>query len=191
MSLANMLQTIEFIKETDALKSVYRKTSCLKEERFENSAEHSWQLALLVMTMQPHIDVEFDVLKTIKMLLIHDIVEIDSGDQFAYSSTHNNFDNEFKAAQRIFALLPAPLNDELLNLWVEFENSETTEAKIGKALDRMMPMLLNLWQPEKSSWLEYGISAQQVREKNAIVGEVMPELWQELMNEVQRQLPEL
>lgn len=170
-------QIITFIIELEKLKAVMRKTRPPGLQRYENSAEHSWQIALLGLSLAQHSQADVDVLKVVTMLLLHDIVEIDTGDKFAYSDNHDDYDNELQAAKRLFAMLPEPLNAEYLSLWEEFEVSLTPEAKFAKAVDRMMPVLQNLHNG-CHSWRENDISVKQVLAKNAIINEVNSDWWQ-------------
>lgn len=176
-------QVVTFIHEMEKLKSVMRKIKPQGLDRYENSAEHSWQIALLGLSLAPEAPQPVDTLKVVSMLLLHDIVEIDTGDKFAYSDAHDDFDNELQAAKRLFALLPEDTADRFLSLWVEFESAETAEAKFAKAIDRMMPVLQNL-NNGCQSWLEHGITISQVLKKNAVVSDVSQEWWDFLVEQV-------
>ena len=135
----NLLKQIEFIKEIDKLKYIFRKTKLINSDRPENDAEHSWHLAMMAIILAEHSNEPIDVAKVMKMVLIHDIVEIDSGDVFAYDTTksHDNFDEELKAARRIFGILPKEQAEEFLNIWIEFEEMKTPESKFARSLDRL------------------------------------------------------
>lgn len=125
-----LLNQIEFIKEIDKIKYIQRRTKLINSDRRENDAEHSWHLAMMTIILAEYANEPIDVLKVVKMVLIHDIVEIDAGDTFIYDSkkNHCNTENELKAAQRIFGLLPSEQRDELIAIWQEFEAGETAKA---------------------------------------------------------------
>ena len=154
---------IDFILEIDKLKSVLRKTKPVGQERYENSAEHSWQVALLALVMAEHAPVKLDIDKVIRMLLIHDLGEIDTGDVIVYAATNNaeREAEELAAMHRICGLLPEQQAAGLLVLWQEFEARQSAEARFARAMDRLMPILLNL-NRQGQSWRENGISKQQV-----------------------------
>lgn len=156
---------IEFIKESDKLKQIQRKTLNYHEQRYENSSEHSWHLALAVLVFSDQSNHKIDLLKCLKMALIHDIVEIDAGDQIIYAEDKNKFEKETLAAERIFGLLPETLCKEFKELWIEFEKKETQEAKYVGSLDRFLPLLSNVLN-EGHSWKEHNITAAQVYAKN-------------------------
>ncbi|KJV33390.1 phosphohydrolase [Aquitalea magnusonii] len=154
---------IDFILEIDKLKSVLRKTKPVGLDRYENSAEHSWQVALLALTMAEHAPVKLDLDKVIRMLLIHDLGEIDTGDVIVYAATDNaeREAEELAAMRRICGLLPEQQAAGLVELWQEFEARQSAEARFARAMDRLMPILLNL-NRQGQSWLENGVSKQQV-----------------------------
>jgi putative hydrolase of HD superfamily len=172
-----------FIIETEKLKSVERRIKPVGFKRYENSAEHSWQIALLSMTLLPYAEEAADPLTVVTMLLIHDIVEIDTGDKFAYHSNHDDYENEHAAAKRIFALLPDELNYKYLRIWEEFEAAQSVEAKFAKAIDRLMPVLQNLHNGCQS-WVEHQITIKQILTKNAAIEIANPQLWQWVKQQV-------
>ncbi|MFT4937180.1 MAG: putative hydrolase of HD superfamily [Paraglaciecola sp.] len=172
-----------FIVETEKLKSVERRIKPVGFQRYENSAEHSWQIALLSMTLLPYAQEAADPLTVVTMLLLHDIVEIDTGDKFAYHSNHDDFENEHAAAKRIFSLLPEALNSKYLQIWEEFEAAQSAEAKFAKAIDRLMPVLQNLHNGCQS-WLEHQITINQILTKNAAIEIANPQLWQWVKQQV-------
>lgn len=157
---------ISFIQEVDKLKSVNRKTLNYHEKRYENSAEHSWHLALAVLVFASEANKSVDVLKCLKMAILHDIVEIDAGDQIIYCDDPGKFERELSAAQRIFGLLPKEIENEFLDLWIEFEKKETAEAKYVGSLDRFLPLMSNVLN-QGHSWKKHQISYEQVIQKNA------------------------
>ncbi len=169
-------QQIKFILEIDKLKQVLRQTYVLQERRRENSAEHSWQLALMATLLAEYCTAPVDVLHVIRMVLVHDIVEIDAGDTYCYGDQSGKSDREEAAAQRLFGLLPHDQAEEMAALWREFEARETMEARYAAALDRLMPMLLN-YHTEGQSWREHGVSKDQVIARNQHIAEAAPELW--------------
>lgn len=174
-------QVVQFLMELDKLKSVYRKNKLLNNTRHENTAEHSWQFAMAAMSFAPYIK-SVDIQRVIKMALLHDVVEIDAGDVMVYDLAARAAvqEHEIKAAERIFALLPEPQSSEFLSLWKEYEAGESQDAKFANALDRVMPILLNLHN-NGQSWVENNIRLEQVLSRNAFVEQVFPELWQYLL----------
>jgi putative hydrolase of HD superfamily len=165
-----------FIVEIEKLKRVERRIKPNGLNRFENSAEHSWQISLLALTLMPYAQQKVDALKVITMLLLHDIVEIDTGDKFAYNADHDDYENELLAAKRLFAMLPEAIGEQFLDLWIEFEQAESPEAVFAKGIDRIMPVLQNLHNGCQS-WLEHDISIEQVLSKNSVAGQANPQLW--------------
>lgn len=165
-----------FIVELEQLKKVERRIKPKGLNRVENSAEHSWQISLLALSLIPYAQQKVDPLKVVTMLLLHDIVEIDTGDKFAYNADHDDYENELLAAKRIFAILPEQLGQKFLNLWIEFEHAESAEAIFAKGIDRIMPVLQNLHNGCQS-WLEHDISIEQVLSKNNVVAQANPSLW--------------
>ena len=178
MSIVKDLGAITgFIVELEKLKNVERRIKPSGLNRYENSAEHSWHIALTALTLTRYATQPLDELKVVTMLLLHDIVEIDTGDKFAYDANHDDYVNEHRAAVRLFGLLPAALGERFLALWQEFEQAVTPEAQFAKAIDRLMPVLQNLHNGCQS-WLEHGISVKQILAKNAAIKQANPELWQ-------------
>lgn len=170
---------IAFILEIDKLKSVLRRSYLLNEDRHENSAEHSWHLSVMALTLAEHADAALDTLRVLKMLLVHDIVEIDSGDTYIYDQAGNSTKaaREQEAAARIFGLLPSDQSAELQELWHEFEARETPEARFAAALDRLMPLLHN-YHTGGRSWQEHGITKQQVLTLNRHIADGSETLWE-------------
>lgn len=173
-----MEKAIAFINEMDKLKAVLRQTKPTGLDRYENSAEHSWHTALAALVLLDDAPADVDALQVLKMLLIHDVVEIDAGDVFTYDESARAAiaAEEEKAAVRIFGMLEDPLGSALLALWREFEAGETPNARFAKALDRVGPCLQNLEQGG-ASWVKHGISRQRVLAKNAGIGNASPKLW--------------
>lgn len=149
---------IAFILEIDKAKNIMRRSRLLDKSRRENDAEHSWHLAMMALLLSEYSNEPIDVAKVIKMVLVHDIVEIDAGDTFAYDGAgrDDKEEREQRAADRIFGLLPEDQRDELRSLWEEFEARESPEAKFAAALDRLQPMMLNFF-TQGSTWKEYDV----------------------------------
>jgi len=172
-------QQLDLIIELDKLKSVLRRSRIKSaNSRRENSAEHSWHVALMAILMEEHANESVDILRVVKMLLIHDVVEIDAGDTFVYDTAARaqQEEKERKAAQRLFSLLPKEQGDEFYDLWFEFEAMQSADAKFAKALDRMIPMLLN-HHNQGQSWVEHGVACQQVLEVNKHIQYGSQTLW--------------
>ena len=179
MSSTNLLSQIAFIKEIDKLKLIQRKTRLFNSDRHENDAEHSWHLAMMTIVLAEHSDKPIDVLKVLKMVLIHDIVEIDAGDTFLYDTTkdHVNTDEELIAAKRIFGLLPETQAAEFIAIWTEFEDGITDEAKFAKSMDRLEPLLQNT-SNNGGTWVEYKVPYEKVYEKKKAIKEGSATLWE-------------
>jgi len=171
-------QQINFIKEIDKLKYIQRKTKLFNSDRNENDAEHSWHLAMMTIVLSQHANMDVDVLKVLKMVLIHDIVEIDAGDTFLYdtSKNHSNTEEERFAANRIFGLLPEAQALEFISIWEEFESGETNEAKFAKSMDRLEPLLQNV-SNNGGTWKEFDVSYDKVYDKKKAIREGSTVLW--------------
>ena len=174
-----MQQIVDFILELDKLKGVTRKIRPLGLDRYENSAEHSWQLALLAASLVHHAETGIDLDRVIRMLLVHDVGEIDTGDTMVFTAggwTERKA-AELAAVTRIFGLLPEPQRSAFLALWQEFEDAATPEARFAHAVDRAMPVLLNLAN-QGQSWRENGISHERVvRRIGPPIQAGCPSLW--------------
>ena len=172
-------QQLAFLTEADKLKSTLRATQLCDGSRRENSGEHSWHIALYAMTLAEHSNRDIDINRVIKMLLIHDLVEIDAGDVPIHASYDETKQHaiESAAANRIFGLLPADQRDAFLALWHEFEAADTDDAVFAKSLDRFQPPVLNL-HAEGGSWPEYDVSEDQIRTRvGHKVARGAPGLW--------------
>jgi len=181
---------IDFIRELDKLKGVERKTRPLGLARFENSAEHSWQLAVLAMALSRFAEGPIRLERVVSMLLLHDIGEIDTGDTIAYATegTEQRKIAEQPAVKRICAIFPREPGDQFESLWQEFEAAETPEAKFAHAMDRSIPIILNLAN-NGQSWRENGISYEQVIRRNgAAVQAGCPALWAYLQQQLDEAL---
>lgn len=176
-------QQLKFIIEIDQLKTVLRRSLLCDGSRRENSAEHSWHLAVMAALLTEYATERVDIARVLKMLVMHDIVEIDAGDTYAYDPEANTTRNarEEEAAERIFGLLPEDQGKELRNLWDEFEARATADARYANALDRLQPLLLN-FQSGGISWLQHGVSAAAVLERMRPIQIGTPELWSVVEN---------
>ena len=183
---------IEFIIEIDGLKQVFRQSLLLKDGRRENDAEHSWHLAIMAVLLIEHAtDSGVDLLRVVKMMLVHDLVEIDAGDTFAYDEeAHQDKEvREQRAADRIFNLLPADQAADMRQLWDEFEARQTPSARYAAALDRLQPVLLNLFSGG-GGWRRHGITKQQVIDYNRQIAEGAPGLWEWVRERIDRAVEE-
>ncbi|CAI9679442.1 HD domain-containing protein [Elizabethkingia anophelis] len=164
---------IQFILAVDALKNVQRRNYNADDSRRENTAEHSWQIVILAQILYPYAKnkEQVDLLRVIRMLSIHDLVEINAGDTFLFDEEQmkGKFEREKIAAKKIFGILDEPLQSEFYNMWIEFEEEETPDAIFACSIDRIMPFILNSNTSGKS-WTEAGITETQVRNmlENAI-----------------------
>lgn len=174
----NLVKQIEFIKEIDKIKYIQRRTKLFNSDRNENDAEHSWHLAMMAIVLSEYSDAKIDLLKVIKMVLIHDIVEIDAGDTFIYdqNKNHENTGEELKAAKRIFGILPEKQATEFIEVWTEFEDGISNEAKFAKSMDRFEPLLQNT-SNNGGTWKEFGVKYQTVYDKKKIIKNGSAELW--------------
>jgi putative hydrolase of HD superfamily len=158
-----MQQIVDFILELDKLKGVTRKVKPVSLDRYENSAEHSWQIALMAASLELYAESAVDISRVIRMLLVHDIGEIDAGDTMVF--VEGGWDErkvaELAGVKRVFGLLPEPQGGAFLALWLEFEEGETAESRFAHSIDRAMPVLLNL-KNEGQSWRENGVSYERV-----------------------------
>lgn len=171
-------QQIAFICEIDQLKTVLRQTLLIDRSRQENSAEHSWHLALMALTLAEYAPAEVNLPLAIQQLLLHDLVEIDAGDTFCYDAAANQSkaDREAEAADRLFGLLPVDQGSQLRALWEEFEAQRTPTARFAAALDRIQPLLHNQ-QTAGGTWKLHDITREQVLQRMAPVEAGAPSLW--------------
>ena len=184
---------LAFLAELDRLKSVVRQSPIVNRSRKENSAEHSWHLAMFALVLADSAP-EVDALHAVKLLLVHDIVEIDAGDapiHVAGKDMAALARSERQAAERIFGLLPPGQGQEFLALWTEFEEARTPAARFAKALDRLQPLFLNTL-TEGGTWAENGVTEQEVMERYGPTIEAgSPLLWQEASRLVRRHFARL
>lgn len=178
-SLARLEKRIAFLREIDALKSVLRRSYLMDTSRFENSAEHSWHVSTMSWILAEHAPAGTDICTVARMMLFHDIVEIDAGDTFIYdvAGATDKAEKEQAAAARIFGLLPEDQRAEIRALWMEFEEGKTEESRFARALDRLMPLLHN-YHTDGKSWREHGIRFTQARQVNSVIAYSSSELWE-------------
>ncbi len=173
---------IAFITEVDKVKNIFRQTYLADGKRKENDAEHSWHLALSAVLLREHMKEETDLTRVMIMVLIHDLVEIDAGDTYAYDEegAKTKREREEKAADRIFGLLPEDQGRMFRELWEEFEAYESADAKFAHLLDNLQPLLLNDASDGKS-WAEHGVHKSQVCRRNAHIAETSQEVWEKML----------
>src|SRR5262245_5291754 len=172
-------QQIAFLKDIDRLKSVERRTSLIDRSRTENSAEHSWHLAMMALVFGEHAPPGTDTRHAMRLLLVHDLVEIDAGDTFAFdvAAHHDKAAREAAAADRLFALLPPDQEAELRALWNEFEACETLESRFANALDRFSGLLQNWAGRDGGTWRKHGVTRDAVIRRMAPIRDGSPGLW--------------
>lgn len=178
---ARLARQVAFLVEVDRLKEVFRQTVLTGSRRRENDAEHSWHLCLCVLVLAEHANAPgLDVLRVLRMLIVHDLVEIDAGDTFAYADAATiagQHDREARAADRIFGLLPGDQAREFRALWDEFEERRTPEARFAAAVDRFQPMLLNA-HTEGHAWRLHRVTSSRVLARNATIAEGSAAVWE-------------
>ena len=177
---SRLQQQIDFLVEIDKLKQVLRRTWLMDQSCYENDAEHSWHIAVAAMLFREYADdPNVDLLRVIKMLLVHDLVEIDAGDTYAYDEQRlvDQAECERRGADRIFGLLPPDQAAEFRSLWEEFEARQTPEARYAAALDRFQPLVHNYLTGGRA-WREHGVTSDKVRVRNRPVADGSPTLWQ-------------
>lgn len=190
MSSPILQQQLAFLYEIDKLKYIFRKTKLINNpDRFENDAEHSWHLCVMAMVLQEHAHEPIELLRVIKMLLLHDIVEIDAGDTFFFdpSRAPQQSEAEEAAAERIFGLLPEAQRAEFRSIWIEFEAGLSPEAKYAKAIDRIEPVFQNL-SNGGGTWKEHQVPLSVILKKLSIIAAGAPLLWQFTEESIQEAL---
>ncbi|MCA3187586.1 HD domain-containing protein [Cupriavidus sp.] len=188
MNLSNLERQLAFLREIDRLKGVVRMSPLIDQSRRENSAEHSWHLAMYALVLSEHAAAPVDVVRVVKMLLLHDIVEIDAGDTPLHdASLHaGQAEREQRAAERIFSLLPASQAEEFRHLWTEFEAAASDDARFAKALDRFQPLLHNV-ATGGGTWVAPGLDEAQVRARyGPVIALGAPSLWEAAARLVQQ-----
>ncbi len=185
LTIAERIQRqMKFLIELDKLKCILRQTWLMDASRRENDAEHSWHLGVMALVLVEHAaEPQLDLARVVKMVLVHDIVEIDAGDTFAYDDVGalDKAEREQAAAQRLFGLLPADQAVEFRDVWQEFEARESPEARFAAALDRLQPILHN-YHTRGKAWTQHGITADQVVARNRHIAEGSPRLWEYVDN---------
>lgn len=179
MQLTALEQQLNFLKEIDRLKSVVRQSPLLDQSRKENSAEHSWHLAMYALLLNEYASGPVNTNRVIQMLLLHDVVEVDVGDFPIHAGFSRELQQqqESRAAERLFGLLPPQQGQALLALWQEFEHAETEDAKFAKALDRFQPLLINVF-TGGGTWTENSVSLEQVISRyGPVIKNGAPQLW--------------
>ena len=174
-------QQFRFALEADKEKKIGRQTWLSDGSRKENDAEHAWHLALMTILLSEHANEEIDVLKTVTMVLIHDIVEVDAGDTYAYDAAGQAtaHEREQRAAERLFGLLPEDQGQKLKALWEEFEARSTPEARFARTLDNCQPMMLNAASDGKS-WVEHEVRLSQVLKRNEKTAQGSEKIWEHM-----------
>ncbi len=178
MNSDRLLKDIEFIAELDKMKSILRQTTLIDKSKRENDAEHSWHISVMAMILSEYANEEVDVCKVIKMLLVHDLVEIYAGDTFCYDVEGNKDKNEreTKAADKIFGMLDEDKGRELKKLWEEFEEMKTKEALFAASMDRLQPFLNNYFS-DGGTWKKFNVSKKDIYKRIAPLKESSDILW--------------
>lgn len=189
METNRLSQQMTFLHEIDKLKYVLRKTCLFNSTRNENDAEHSWHLCLMAILLAEHSPEPVDLLKVLKMLLIHDLVEIDAGDTFLYdpARTSQHSAAEEAAAKRIFSLLPQDQGDELYALWHEFETADNADTRFARAVDRLQPVLQNLTNGG-GTWAQHQVPLNTILTKVSGIKNGSPALWDYMLEEIKKGL---
>lgn len=181
--MSRIEQQFDFIREIDKEKLIERQTYISSGERKENDSEHAWHLAMMTILLSEYSNEQIDVLRTVTMVLLHDIVEIDAGDTYAYDDTAalDKREREQAAADRIFALLPEDQAVKLRGIWEEYEARETPEAKFAHTMDNIQPTMLND-ATDGRAWEEHGVHLHQIMKRNERTGEGSQVLWDYALN---------
>lgn len=185
--MQDLQQQLAFITEMDRLKAVYRQTTVkVDADRFENSAEHSWHIALMAHVFAPLVGEDVDINRACLMLLLHDIVEIDAGDTFAFASSADleaKAEKEAAAADRLFGLLPAGQSSNYRQLWQEYEDAQSADARFAKAMDCLLPLIQNM-NNEGGSWRRHRVNRSKVIARNQYLEHSAPKLWRYAMEQI-------
>ena len=187
--MTRLEQQVKFLVEIDKVKNIFRQTYLADSSRKENDAEHSWHLAIAAFLLKEHMKEEVDLLKVIIMVLIHDLVEIDAGDTYAYDDTGaaTKREREEKGADRIFGMLPEDQGRYFRELWVEFEAYESADAKFAHLLDNFQPLLLNDASGGRS-WEEHGVRKSQIYKRNVKIEETSEDVWNYMKSLVEKHI---
>lgn len=178
MDNERLLKQIEFIIEIDKAKRIFRQNVVIGTERNEDDAEHMWHLAVMALLLSEYSKDDVDILQVIKMVLIHDLVEIDAGDTFCYDEKGylDKDEREQKAADRLFNILPSDQAEEIMKLWREFEDLKTPESRFASCLDRLQPLILN-YNTNGHTWKKPEVTSEKVLKRNELLKENTPKLW--------------
>lgn len=178
-------KVMDFIIQIDGLKRVFRQTKIVGGERFENDAEHSWHISVMAYALGEFFDGAADVSRAVKMLLIHDVVELYAGDTYCYNIEANKdkYERELASAKKVFGLLPKDIAEEFMSLWLEFDEEETPDAIFASIMDKIQPLILN-YQNKGESWLLNGISKSQVLGRIGVALEKGPEPLRDYITEI-------
>ncbi len=187
--MTRLEQQIAFIIEIDKVKNIFRQTLLADGKRKENDAEHSWHIALMAILLKEYAEEQVDVSKVITMVLLHDLVEIDAGDTYAYDTVGaaTKREREVKAADRIFGMLPEDQGAYFRKLWDEFEAYETADAKYAHLLDNFQPLLLN----DASggvSWREHEVKKSQIYKRNERIEETSKTIWAKMQEVIEKNI---
>ena len=187
--MTRLEKQIAFIVEIDKVKNIFRQTYLSDKQRKENDAEHSWHIAIMAILLKEYVHESVDILKVVTMVLIHDLVEIDAGDTYAYDlqGAESKKEREESAAERIFGMLPKEQGMYFRALWDEFEEYETEDAKYAHLLDNFQPFLLNDASDGKS-WLEHGVKKSQIYKRNEKMEETSTEIWDYMKSVIEEQI---
>lgn len=178
MEQGRLDKQFDFIREIDKEKMINRQTYLSDASRKENDAEHAWHAAVMTILLSEYANEKIDILKTVTMILLHDVVEIDAGDTYAYDEEGKKTQRqrEERAAERIYGMLPEDQGQKLLALWEEFEAAETAEARFARTMDHIQPLMLND-ATNGRSWMEHSVKLSQILARNAYTAEGSKELW--------------
>lgn len=178
-NMTRLEQQISFIVEIDKVKNIFRQTYLADKNRKENDAEHSWHIALMAILLQEYAEEPVDVLRVMTMVLIHDLVEIDAGDTYAYDEDGiaTKRERELRAAERIFGILPEDQGQYFRELWDEFEDYQTADSKYAHLLDNFHPLLLN-HASGGASWVEHEVKKAQIYKRNDRIEETSKVIWE-------------
>lgn len=181
-----LLKDIDFIIELDKMKSIIRQTSLIGKEQREDDAQHSWHIAVMAMVLGEYSNEEIDICKVIKMLLVHDLVEIYAGDTFCYDEEGNETkeERELKAADKLFNMLDEDKGKELRSLWAEFEERKTNEAIFAAAMDRLQPLFSNYYN-EGGTWKKFNVNKEAVYKRIEPIKEASDEIWKLVTNMIE------
>ena len=189
MDMERLQKQMDFIVEVDKVKQIIRQTYLSDASRKEDDAEHSWHLALMAVLLSEYSNEEVDLKKVVPMVLIHDLVEIDAGDTYAYdeAGAQTKVERETKAADRIFGMLPEDQGGYFRELWDEFEAYESDDAKFAHLLDNFQPLLLN-HESNGKSWTEHHVKKSQIYKRNEKIEETSPEVWERMKQIVEEHI---